>query len=216
MDEHPNELLHDDRHLPVDLAHRLVAHEEGGAGLQRGDLEREVEGRDDGDATKGHPDPVRRLAGVVARDAKGAREHPHIVARVVLHPLARDGGLAEALRPRLGHHPLDQITKVLQHLRLPQLLGALRHHVTEHRVPLGVLDWVVQPRARAILHAGDVVVHLCLGGVGYFHHRAATQRILKLEQTLRIAVPRFPHAPNQIHADGRIGCRHLGRISRRP
>jgi len=46
VDEHPNVLLHADGHLPVDLAQRLVAHEEGGARLQRADLEREVERRD--------------------------------------------------------------------------------------------------------------------------------------------------------------------------
>ena len=64
----------------VHVHERLVAHEERAQQLQRGDLQREVEGRDERDGAERPAHARARLARVVARHRERARREPGLRA----------------------------------------------------------------------------------------------------------------------------------------
>lgn len=65
--------------LVVDVQRWPVAHEKGAHELQRGDLEGEVEGRDERDCTIGEAIAAALLPSVVATHVKAAREEANLV-----------------------------------------------------------------------------------------------------------------------------------------
>ena len=149
MDEEAQELLEDDADLRVDLDQRAIAHEQRSHDLQRRDLEREVERRDDHDGPVRPAVTARLLSRAVARVREAAREETHAVASEVLEEDTGDLNLAGALVPALGHHALDEAREVVRHVLLCEQCSRPGAHVPEHHVALGVFHRVVQPRLGA-------------------------------------------------------------------
>ena len=90
---------------------------------------------------------------MVTGDLERAGKVTHLVTGVILQEFTRDGGLTIGLLPRLGRKALDQLCKEVLHLRLPHLLRGIRTSLSNHVVPLGILERIVQARPRAVLHS---------------------------------------------------------------
>mmetsp|Transcript_23162 Transcript_23162/g.58028 ORF Transcript_23162/g.58028 Transcript_23162/m.58028 type:complete len:219 (-) Transcript_23162:804-1460(-) len=106
--QQPDKLLHHGRHPVAGLEGGPVAHVESSHQLQDGDLEGEVERRDDGNRTVRPPVPLRCLPGVVPRRTEGLREEADLIPRKVVEKGPRHRHLRHRLRVALGAHPLDQ------------------------------------------------------------------------------------------------------------
>mmetsp|Transcript_11863 Transcript_11863/g.26359 ORF Transcript_11863/g.26359 Transcript_11863/m.26359 type:complete len:289 (+) Transcript_11863:849-1715(+) len=143
--QQPQRLLHDRRHPAVRLEAHLVAHEQSAHQLQQGDLQGEVEGRDDDHRSEGPPVPRAELPRVVSRHSEGPGQEAHLVSPEVLQELLRDVHLPLGLHVALGRHPLDQLDEELVHLGLLHHVGCLRRHGSVHAIALRVLVGVVQP-----------------------------------------------------------------------
>lgn len=94
LDEEPHELLDHEAHAVVDVQQGLVAHVEGAHELQHGDLEGEVEGRDEADGAVRPPQAVAALAGVVAGYLEAPGHEPDLQHDYQMRAVARAGLLS--------------------------------------------------------------------------------------------------------------------------
>mmetsp|Transcript_19120 Transcript_19120/g.34595 ORF Transcript_19120/g.34595 Transcript_19120/m.34595 type:complete len:318 (-) Transcript_19120:388-1341(-) len=146
VEQEANQLLENNAHAGIHMDQRLVAHEEGAHGLERGDFEGEVEGGDQGDWAIGPPVARGHLAGVVSGIRKSTGQKTDLVPRKVLEEGPSDGDLAGRLLVALGGHALDQAGEEVGHFGTAELLGHALGHAAVHHVPLGAFKRVVKTR----------------------------------------------------------------------
>mmetsp|Transcript_13912 Transcript_13912/g.29726 ORF Transcript_13912/g.29726 Transcript_13912/m.29726 type:complete len:446 (+) Transcript_13912:293-1630(+) len=147
--QQPHELLRHQRGGGRVLSQHLVAHVEGAHELQHGDLQGEVEGRDQPHRPERKAHPLRLLPRVVAWHREAPRQKTDLIAAEVLKKVAGHDHLPDCLLVALGDYSLNTPREEVHHLRLAHLLSGLKRNVSVHKVPLIVLEWVVQPSFRA-------------------------------------------------------------------
>mmetsp|Transcript_87318 Transcript_87318/g.208881 ORF Transcript_87318/g.208881 Transcript_87318/m.208881 type:complete len:347 (-) Transcript_87318:208-1248(-) len=175
--QHPQELLHDNGHLYVHLRGALVAHKYGRERLQAANLQGEVEGGDDTDAAERHPIAHGALAQVVPRKPGGLRQHPHVVAAVVLQPGPHSLDLAPRLAVALGGYSLNQSAEEVRDLRLEHLSCCCAANLSKHHIPVRVLEGIVQPGAGHMCHALYKGLDLVQPRPRHLHKHLPVQRI---------------------------------------
>mmetsp|Transcript_129314 Transcript_129314/g.335328 ORF Transcript_129314/g.335328 Transcript_129314/m.335328 type:complete len:318 (-) Transcript_129314:119-1072(-) len=186
MVHHPQELLHAQLHLFINLGCHLVAHEDARHCLKRWNFQGEVERRDHPTPTKRHPDPRGALPGVVTRNTEGLRQVSDLVAGVVLQELASDCRLSVRLGPRLRRQALDEPCIEVLDVGLSHLLGSQRADRTEHVVAFWVLQWVMEPGPRTIPHALHERANLALLGIRHLDHQLSVHRINDVHRLRRV------------------------------
>lgn len=183
--QHAQELLHGDGDAGVDVQQRLVAHVEGAHELEHGDLDGEVEGRDDGDGAEGEAVPVALLAQVVAGHGEAAGEEADLVPGEVLEEGARYVDLAHRLCVALRRRALDEAGEEVGHRLLRQHGRGAGGDGAVEVVPLHVLERVVHPRGGHALHRLHERVHLARRRrLGHLDERLAGQRVRNLDVLL--------------------------------
>lgn len=141
--EEADELLHDHRGGGGIFEEDFIAHVEGTEHLEGGDLEGEVERRDDSDRAVRPAVSLAFLADVIARVVETASQKANAVACKVFKKKADDGDFAHRLGVAFRHDPLDAASKEVCDFGDTELLSGLCRDIAVESVAFYVFERVV-------------------------------------------------------------------------